>query len=164
VNWLVGIGLGVVCLGLLGILFNALLGNRQSIDPVAEQPVEMPVTGEGGTETPVAEEPEEPVAEEPEAPEPEPEATEPEEPDPVAEVPAEAQYFREAVNAAQNAANLAQTASTGEEWQAVADSWAQAIELMKKVPESDPNYATAQQKAVDYQPNLEYAQQNAERP
>jgi len=61
------------------------------------------------------------------------------------------------VNAAQNAANLAQTASTGAEWQAVADSWNRAIELMKQVPESDPDYATAQQKAVDYQPNLEYA-------
>jgi pilus assembly protein FimV len=72
------------------------------------------------------------------------------------------QYFREAVNAAQNAANLAQTASTPAEWQAVADSWEEAIALMKQVPESDPNYATAQQKAIDYQPNLDYAQQNAQ--
>jgi pilus assembly protein FimV len=66
------------------------------------------------------------------------------------------------VNAAQNAANLAQTASTSADWQAVADSWSQSIELMKQVPESDPNYQTAQQKAVEYQPNLQYAQQNAQ--
>jgi len=156
-NWLVGLGVGVVCLGLLGILFNAFLGNRQTTEPVTEQPIEMPVPADGETETPDAEapapEPEEPVAEEPEAAEPEPQP----------EASAEVEYFREAVNAAQNAANLAQTASTGAEWQAVADSWNRAIELMKQVPESDPDYATAQQKAVDYQPNLEYAQQNAER-
>ncbi|HIK45393.1 MAG TPA: hypothetical protein IGR64_10970 [Leptolyngbyaceae cyanobacterium M65_K2018_010] len=71
--------------------------------------------------------------------------------------------FREAVNAAQNAANLAQTAKTSAEWQVVADSWAQAIALMKQVPESSPNYAVAQQKAVEYQPNLAYAQQNVQR-
>jgi hypothetical protein len=34
---------------------------------------------------------------------------------------------------------------------------------MQQVPESDPNYAVAQQKAVDYQPNLTYAQQNVQR-
>jgi hypothetical protein len=151
-NWLVGLGLGVVCLGLLGILFNAFLGNRQTTEPVTEQPVEMPVPAEEETETPDAEDPT-----------PEPEAPVAEEPEPEPEVPAEADYFREAVNAAQNAANLAQTASTGAEWQAVADSWNRAIELMKQVPEADPDYATAQQKAVDYQPNLDYAQQNAER-
>ncbi len=186
-NWLVGLGLGVVVLGLVGILFNALVNNRQPGEPVAEPPTEIPVPVEGEPVTPEPEatepeatepeatepeatEPEatEPEATEPEATEPEatePEATEPEaesEPEPAAEPPVEAQYFRDAVNAAQNAANLAQTASTGAEWQTVADSWAQAIELMKQVPESDPNYATAQQKAVDYQPNLEYAQQNAE--
>jgi len=71
--------------------------------------------------------------------------------------------FREAVNAAQTAANLAQTAKTSAEWQAVADSWAKAIDLMKQVPEGSPNHAVAQQKAVEYQPNLTYAQQNAQR-
>ncbi|HSM81951.1 MAG TPA: hypothetical protein VLS96_09700, partial [Nodosilinea sp.] len=76
---------------------------------------------------------------------------------------AEADLFRQAVNAAQNAANQAQTATTSAEWQNVADTWAVAIDLMQRVPESDPNYAVAQQKAVDYQPNQAYAQQNAER-
>jgi hypothetical protein len=71
--------------------------------------------------------------------------------------------FREAVNAAQTAANLAQTAKTSAEWQAVAGSWAKAIDLMKQVPEGSPNHAVAQQKAVEYQPNLTYAQQNAQR-
>jgi len=157
-NWLVGLGLGVVCLGLLGILFNTILGNRQPTEPIAQPPVETPVTSESEADPDPAEE-EGPVAEESE-----PEVEEPTDPEStsVSEVPAEALYFRDAVNAAQNAANLAQTASTGAEWQAVADSWAKAIDLMKQVPESDPNYPTAQQKAVDYLPNLEYAQQNAE--
>jgi pilus assembly protein FimV len=168
-NWLVGLGLGVVCLGLLGILFNTVLGNRQPTEPVAQPPVEMPVTSESEAdpepaegEDPDPENPEDP--ETPVAEESEPDLEAPTDPEPasVPEDPAEALYFRDAVNAAQNAANLAQTASTKAEWQAVADSWARAIDLMKQVPASDPNYATAQQKAVDYQPNLEYAQQNAE--
>lgn len=154
-NWLVGLGLGVVGLGLAAVLLNALWGNirQQPTEPVAEPPVELPVTPEVEPETPVAEAP--PQAE-PEAPAPAPEP-------PAATPPAAVDYFREAVNAAQNAANLAQTASTKAEWQAVADSWSRAIELMKQVPEADPNYAVAQQKAVEYQPNLNYAQQNADR-
>ncbi|MBE9109242.1 hypothetical protein IQ273_07415 [Nodosilinea sp. LEGE 07298] len=75
----------------------------------------------------------------------------------------EEDLFRQAVNAAQTAANQAQTASTPAQWQEVADAWALSISLMQRVPASDPNYATAQQKAIDYQPNLNYAQQNAER-
>jgi pilus assembly protein FimV len=146
VNWLVGLGLGVVGLGLAGILFNTLWGNfrRQAPPPVAETPTEMPVP---------ADEP--PEATTPETPEPEP-------PAPADPAPAEADYFREAVNAAQAAANLTQTASNSSEWQAVADSWSKAIDLMKQVPDSDPNYQVAQQKAVEYQPNLEYALQNAQ--
>ncbi|MGB5975405.1 MAG: hypothetical protein WBG38_18915 [Nodosilinea sp.] len=70
--------------------------------------------------------------------------------------------FRQAVNAAQTAANQAQEASTPTQWQEVADTWTLAIDLMRRVPASDPNYAIAQQKAVDYQPNLIYAQQNAQ--
>lgn len=98
----------------------------------------------------------------------EPVATESAVPDPVslptdpAAVP-EAELFRQAVNAAQTAANQAQTASTAAQWQAVADTWALSISLMERVPASDPNYATAQQKAIDYQPNLNYARQNAAR-
>lgn len=92
-----------------------------------------------------------------------PVVTEPAVPPPVdpAAVPAE-DLFRQAVNAAQTAANQAQTATTPAQWQEVANAWAQAIDLMQRVPASDPNYATAQQKAVDYQPNLDYARQNAQ--
>jgi hypothetical protein len=39
--------------------------------------------------------------------------------------------------------------------------WEEAIDLMKKVPQSDANYALAQQKAVEYEKNLTYAKGNA---
>jgi len=69
--------------------------------------------------------------------------------------------FGDAVNAAMEAAEVTQTAKTPEEWGKVADLWDKSIELMKAVPEASENYQTAQQKAIEYQENLEYAKQNA---
>lgn len=77
--------------------------------------------------------------------------------------PESGDVFRDAVNAATAAANLTQTAKTGAEWQAVADTWSQAITLMKQVPSSHPKYAVAQAKAAEYQTNLTYAQENRRR-
>ena len=68
--------------------------------------------------------------------------------------------FRDAVNKATEAANLAQTAKTSEEWSTLANIWQQATTLMQKIPASSPNYETAQQKAIEYQKNFEYAQGN----
>jgi hypothetical protein len=133
---ILGLGLGALILALAGLLLNGLLGRLRQPSP-------------GG----------DPVVTEP-AP---PGELPPEEP-PVAPAAVEdTDRFRQAVNAAQTAANQAQSANSAAEWQAVADSWASAIALMQQVPESDPNYAVAQQKAVDYQPNLTYAQQNVQR-
>jgi len=69
--------------------------------------------------------------------------------------------FRDAVNKATTTAELAQTAKTLEEWSNVANAWQQAIDLMESVPQSDPNYEVAQQKAREYQANKTYAQNNA---
>jgi hypothetical protein len=69
--------------------------------------------------------------------------------------------WREGVNRAINAANLAQNAQTQAEWNTVAAQWQQAVDLMKKVPQSNPNYQTAQQKAQEYQKNLDIAKQRA---
>lgn len=69
--------------------------------------------------------------------------------------------FRDAVNRATTAAELAQTAKTSEEWFNVANAWQQAIDLMESVPQSNPNYEVAQQKAKEYQTNKAYAQNNA---
>ncbi|OZH53023.1 hypothetical protein AFK68_20530, partial [Hydrocoleum sp. CS-953] len=70
-------------------------------------------------------------------------------------------YF--GVTSAQSAAQKAQTAQTKSEWNAVASDWQKAVDLMKKVPESDPNYQTAQTKVLEYQNNLDIAKQRADK-
>ncbi|MEC4804604.1 MAG: hypothetical protein SAJ12_11530 [Jaaginema sp. PMC 1079.18] len=70
--------------------------------------------------------------------------------------------FTEAVNQATKASQLAQTAQTSQEWQIVAETWKSAIAWMQAVPVTHIQYATAQQKATEYQPNLQYAQQNSQ--
>ncbi|MBD2683178.1 MULTISPECIES: hypothetical protein [Nostoc] len=68
--------------------------------------------------------------------------------------------FREAVNKAIKAANLTQLAKSPDEWKTVVSEWEEAIALMKNVPSSSPNYTIAQQKIIEYQKNLNYAQKN----
>lgn len=68
--------------------------------------------------------------------------------------------FREAVNAATQAAELVQSAQTAEEWQKVIDSWQIAINLMSDMPPTHPNYRIAQDKVLEYQSYLDYAQKN----
>ncbi len=68
--------------------------------------------------------------------------------------------FREAVNKAIKAANLTQLAKSPDEWKTVANEWQRAIALMKNVPSSSQNYPIAQQKIIEYQKNLNYAQKN----
>ncbi|MBE9038037.1 hypothetical protein [aff. Roholtiella sp. LEGE 12411] len=70
--------------------------------------------------------------------------------------------FREAVNQAIGAANLTQSAKSQDDWKLVVSKWQAAIALMKVVPSSSPNYVISQQKAIEYQRNLSYAQKNAE--
>ena len=69
--------------------------------------------------------------------------------------------FREAVSKAINAANLTQSAKSPDEWKTVVSQWEAAIALMKTVPSSSPNYVVAQQKIIEYQKNLNYAEKNA---
>ncbi|WP_143854124.1 hypothetical protein [Nostoc sp. 'Peltigera membranacea cyanobiont' 210A] len=69
--------------------------------------------------------------------------------------------FREAVSKAINAANLTQSAKSPDEWKTVVSQWQAAIALMKTVPSSSPNYVVAQQKIIEYQKNINYAEKNA---
>ncbi len=73
----------------------------------------------------------------------------------------ETNYFREAIETATKAANLAQTAKTSDEWKTVADEWKNAIELMQSVPDSSENYVLAQDRVQQYQNNLQYSQKKA---
>lgn len=71
--------------------------------------------------------------------------------------------FREAVNKAMSAATITQSAKSKDDWNLVASQWQEAISLMKSVPASSPNYALAQKKVVEYQPNWDYALSAASR-
>ncbi|MEA5628186.1 hypothetical protein [Nostoc sp. UHCC 0251] len=69
--------------------------------------------------------------------------------------------FREAVNKAMSAAKLTQSAKSLDDWKIVTSEWEAAIALMKVVPSSSQNYVVAQQKIIEYQKNLNYAEKNA---
>lgn len=71
--------------------------------------------------------------------------------------------FSEAVKSATSAANLAQTAKTKAEWQAVAASWQKAIAAMQAIPPAAAQqHAIAQDRIPKYQANLQAANQRAQ--
>jgi len=65
--------------------------------------------------------------------------------------------FVQATENAIKASKLVQVAKTKLEWQEVAGYWENAITFMQVVPVSHPKYQIAQQKAKEYQSNLDYA-------
>ncbi len=65
--------------------------------------------------------------------------------------------FKKGVEEASNAAFFVQTAKSKSEWELVATQWQNAIDYMKQVQPSDPNYKIAQDRVVLYQKNIEYA-------
>lgn len=70
-------------------------------------------------------------------------------------------FFREAVNRAQSAVSIGQSAQSPDDWTLAENRWKQAASLMQQVPESDPNYAIAQQKMQEYQQNASQSAQQA---
>lgn len=72
-------------------------------------------------------------------------------------IPKSTNPWRDAINAAMKAAQLAQTAQTAQEWGTVAETWDQSIQLLLMVPTEDPNYLLAQDKVVEYTNNLDIA-------
>ncbi|MEG4531417.1 hypothetical protein [Microcoleus sp. D2_18a_D3] len=69
--------------------------------------------------------------------------------------------FTESVNFATQASNLAQSASSKENWDEVAALWVQAVAWMQAVPPGSPRRAFAEKKVVEYMRNLVYSQQQA---
>ncbi|HBB30820.1 MAG TPA: hypothetical protein DDZ80_17110 [Cyanobacteria bacterium UBA8803] len=67
--------------------------------------------------------------------------------------------FSEALDSAISAATIAQSAQSPDDWNLVSSRWQTAIELLKTVSKSSPNYTTAQKKITEYQRNMAYAQQ-----
>jgi len=106
-----------------------------------------------------------------------PETTTPADPDatPVADPPAASEstepstaasanqpnYFSEGVTRAESAVAIGQSAQSPDDWNLAASRWQQAVRYMQQVPQSDPNYATAQQKAQEYTQNLTMAEKRA---
>ena len=69
--------------------------------------------------------------------------------------------FTEAVSFATQASNLAQSASSKQDWDEVAALWVQAVAWMQAVPPGSPKRAFAEKKVVEYMKNLTYSQQQA---
>lgn len=67
----------------------------------------------------------------------------------------------EGVRTAIGAAELAQTAKSKADWDAVAGQWLKATELMKKVPEASPNYQQAKERVTSYENNRQVALQRS---
>lgn len=66
-------------------------------------------------------------------------------------------HFAVAVRLAEDAATATQKASSKADWQAIANKWQQASDLMAKVPTSSDKYTTAQDRTVRYRNNAQAA-------
>lgn len=89
-------------------------------------------------------------------------------PAPVVDVPETdaapiADPYKQAIDRASSAFNISQSAQSQDDWRLVANRWRQAIEFLKTVPPSNANHAKAQDKIAEYQRNLAYAEQQANR-
>jgi hypothetical protein len=71
--------------------------------------------------------------------------------------------FRQAVEYANNAAVLAQSATTPQQWDRVAESWMGAIAQLFTIPPKSPQRVFAQRKIREYLQNLSIAQRYADR-
>ena len=71
--------------------------------------------------------------------------------------------FLQAIDSAISAATLTQSAVSKDDWKLIVSQWQRAISLLKFLPTSHPKRVLANQKIVEYQRNLAYAQQQAAR-
>lgn len=75
---------------------------------------------------------------------------------------AEKDPLTQAFEAAMAAAQLAQSATTANEWSAVATAWSEAIQALQAVPTDSPEWLFAQRKTREYLNNQEIALQRVE--
>lgn len=59
--------------------------------------------------------------------------------------------FPNAIDVATGAISISQSAASREDWKLAATQWQQAINLLKQVPATSPNYSKAQQRVPQYQ-------------
>lgn len=66
-----------------------------------------------------------------------------------------------AIDKAESAQNISQSAQSQDDWRLVASRWQQAVQLMKSVPPSSPYRSQVASKLAEYQRNWVYAQKQA---
>jgi len=66
----------------------------------------------------------------------------------------QADSFQDALDAAESASNISQSTQSKDDWILVISKWQEAINLMRSVPQSSENYASAQKKVTEYQQKL----------
>ncbi|MGI0498205.1 hypothetical protein [Limnospira platensis] len=162
-----------------GIVNNIVTNSQSLIATTTQQTTEPLINSEPPPEAEIESSPEPPPAVEIESspepppaaqiessPEPPPEAeieSSPE-PPPAAQIESSPEPlvnsdpFAEAVRKATEAANLTQTAQSQQDWETISKNWQLASQLMQQVPFNDPNYLTAQDRAVLYYNNYNYSQ------
>lgn len=72
--------------------------------------------------------------------------------------------YERALDSAQSAATITQSAQSADDWNLALSRWRQAVDLLQAVPKSSPYYAIAKSKIAQYQRYLTYAQKQAIRP
>lgn len=72
--------------------------------------------------------------------------------------------YQEGLKYGDSAISLSQSAFTSQDWELVVNRWQRAIALLERIPNSNPNYADAQQKLQEFQTQLSSAQRKVERP
>ena len=76
-------------------------------------------------------------------------------------IPASSDPWYQAIGKANQAAQMASTASTAAQWHQVAGAWGRSLALLQDIAAEDPRQTFSQRKAREYQQNLAYAQQKA---
>ncbi|MFO7030624.1 hypothetical protein B9T07_15850 [Limnospira fusiformis CCALA 023] len=138
-----------------GIVNNIVTNSQSLIATTTQQTTEPLINSEPPPEAEIESSPEPPPAVEIESsPEPPPAAQIESSPEPLVN----SDPFAEAVRKATEAANLTQTAQSQQDWETISKNWQLASQLMQQVPFNDPNYLTAQDRAVLYYNNYNYSQ------
>lgn len=97
-------------------------------------------------------------SEAPASPDPEPPAAAP-----ASHAAAPSDPYKLAIDKADSAQNISQSAQSQDDWNLVVSRWQQAIQLMKSVPSSSPYRALVQSKLTEYQRSLAFAQKQVAR-
>jgi predicted aspartyl protease len=80
----------------------------------------------------------------------------------VKEANSDGEYYRSALDKADSARSISQSAQGPDDWPLVVGRWQQAIDLLKQVPKSDPNHKYVGGKLSEFKQGMAIAQQKAQ--